>query len=82
MYGALISFVYNNFGYILLYLIIGGFICTRIGKYCPAMNKKEQKKMDKVSAKNLYLNKIDIIENKVFFIIAFLIIGIIWLFTS
>ena len=82
MYGALISFVYNNFGYILLYLIIGGFICTRIGKYCPAMNKKEQKKMDKVSAKNLYLNNIVNIEIKVIFIIGILKIEIILLITS
>ena len=80
MYSDLISFVYNNFGYVLLYLIVGGFICTKIGTYCPIISKKEQKKMDNVSAKNLYLNRIDIIENKVFFIIVLIIIGIIWLF--
>jgi len=80
MYGDILAFIYNNFGYVLLYLIIGGFICTKIGKYCPTMSKKEQEKMDKVSERNLYLNRIDIIEDKVFFIIALIIIGIIWLF--
>jgi hypothetical protein len=43
------------------------------------MNKKQQQKFDKVNEKTLYLNRIDIIGNKVFFIIALIIVGIIYL---
>jgi hypothetical protein len=79
MKGDIVVWMFDNYLWILAYLIIGGFLCTIFSQYCPTMTKKQQRNFDKVNEKTFYLNRIDIIENKVFFIIALIVIGIIYL---
>ena len=74
-----VNFIYNNYEFILLYLIIGGILCNQ---FCKPIGKKQQQNIDKVNTKNLYLNRIDIIDNKVSYIIILIVIGIIYLFQT
>jgi hypothetical protein len=72
----IIFWIYENYFLVLLYLVLGGILCTIFKKYCPAMSKKEEEKLHKISTKNLFLNRIDIIGYKVYIIMAIIIIGL------
>lgn len=73
----------DNFTYILLFMLISIIFLILYNKY---FNKEEKEKNEKftqreISTKNLYLNRIDIIGNKIgtiFVIIILIIVSIIF----
>lgn len=73
----------DNFTYILLFMLISMIFLILYNKY---FNKEEKEKNEKftqreISTKNLYLNRIDIIGNKIgtiFVIIILIIVSIIF----
>jgi hypothetical protein len=76
MTSIIISFIYNNYLYIIVYLIIGSILCHN---FCKTISKKQKDNIDKVNKKNLYLNRIDIIDNQIYYIIVLIVTGIIYL---
>ena len=75
----------DNFTYILLFMLISIIFLILYNKY---FNKEEKEKNEKftqreISTKNLYLNRIDIIGNKIgtiFVIIILIIVSIIFFY--
>jgi len=76
---AILVWMFDNYLWILGYLVIAGLLCTIFSKYCPTMSKKQQKKFDNDNAKTLYLNRIDVIGNKVYIVFILIVVGIIYL---
>lgn len=73
----------DNFTYILLFIVISIIFLILYNKYFNKEEKEDNEKFNQreISTKNLYLNRIDIIGNKIgtiFVIIILIIVGIIF----